>query len=120
MNKTIKMIDLLNKIANGEAPTNIKYKEKEYYLFDSKSYLTTDKSRFFDTIDFKELNEEVEIIEEDKEIEKLSYQQVGYQNCDGSERKIKEVVIDFNKQVRQLGNKLNEVIEAVNELKKGK
>jgi hypothetical protein len=92
----------------------------EFYI-DNTGYITEksgDAVRWF--LDYKWLNKEVEKIEEDKEIEKLSYQQVGYQNCDGSERKIKEEVTDFNKQVRQLGNKLNEVIEAVNELKKGK
>ena len=67
----MKVIDLLNKIANGEAPKNIKYNNTDYYLFDSKSYIRTDKSRFFVSIYFKELNDEVEIIEEDKKIEKI-------------------------------------------------
>ena len=121
MGKTIKVIDLLNKIANGEeVPKKIKYCgitfEHINYYYRSESGNSDLSSYIYSNKD--ELNEEVEIIEEDKEIEKLSYQQVGYQNCDGSERKIKEVVIDFNKQVRQLGNKLNEVIESVNELKK--
>ena len=108
MGKTIKIIDLANKVANGEAPTNIKYKEKEYYLFDSKSYLTTDKSRFFDTINFKELNEEVEIIEEDKEIEhiKLKYWR--------DEEYTPEQRINVCMTV------IDELVKAVNELKKGK
>ena len=36
MNKTIKIIDLLNKIANGEIPNKIKYKKLIY------EYLETD------------------------------------------------------------------------------
>lgn len=114
----MKGIDLLNKIANDEeVPEYVKY--KNHHSLDIEDTMMVCKENLFYKLEQFEiyLNDEVKIIE-DKELQKLSYQQVGYQNCDGSERKIKEVVIDFNKQVKQLGNKLNEVIEVVKELKK--
>lgn len=126
MGKTIKVIDLLTKILNREQPLHIRVYNRDWYWNNYDGYVTeaslstTPDAQIYlfsmYRLDFA-LDKEVEIIE-DEEIEKLSYQQVGYQNCDGSERKIKEVVIDFNKQVRQLGNKLNEVIEEVNKSKK--
>ena len=81
--KTIKVIDLLNKIANGEeVPKRIKYKDeirdysdgdKDYCCSGSKNYFL-----FFDVLHkgtgakFKKaLNDEVEIIEEKKIPEKL-------------------------------------------------
>ncbi|MBQ1496635.1 MAG: hypothetical protein IIZ40_04755 [Bacilli bacterium] len=68
----MKVIDLLNKIANGkDIPKKIKYNNTDYYFYDRYTYLRTDKSRFFDSIYFKELNDEVEIIEEDKKIPTL-------------------------------------------------
>ena len=60
----MRVIDLLNKIANGkDIPKKIKYNNTDYYFYDRYTYLRTDKSRFFDSIYFKELNDEVEIIE---------------------------------------------------------
>lgn len=66
----IKVIDLLNKIANCEAPTNIKIGKNEYYLYDDYSYLTTDKRRFFTSIFFCDLNKEIEIIEKENNLKR--------------------------------------------------
>ena len=110
----MKVIELLNKIANGEAPKNIKYNDTDYYLYDKKSYLTNDKSRFFDSIYFKELNDEVEIIKEDKKIEEINeieyYHQ--YDECwvkdkfykDQKGNLVDEIIID----------KVNEIIDYIN------
>lgn len=110
----MKVIDLLNKIANGEAPENIRYKENEYYLFDSKSYLTNDKSRFFDTIYFKELNDEIEIVEEKpKKIEKIeldSEENIIYYE-DGEKHRF-----NTNKQNKYFAHKIIELQKAVNYL----
>ena len=69
----MKIIDLLNKIANGEeVPLIIKYNNKIYeYTKEIEWYLREDlKSELF--IDKNRLNDEVEIIEEEKKIpEKL-------------------------------------------------
>ena len=62
----IKIIDLLNKIANGEeAPKKIKYKDIEYE-YNEKSYIDGFDDDLFVNVYCNEidLNEEVEIIEE--------------------------------------------------------
>ena len=72
MNKTIKIIDLINKIANGEEfPKKIKYNKKDIYIWDSiqNKYVLKDASYISLAFDFKELNEEVEIIEDDYTID---------------------------------------------------
>ena len=68
----MKVIELLTKIANGEEALLIKYRDKILHW-------NKDKDRFEDKdgmntlyeMDFSELNDEVEVIEEDKKIEKL-------------------------------------------------
>ena len=60
----MKVIDLLNKIANGEVETNIEffYKKEKYRHIDNL---------FADYYVEEVLNGEVEIIEEDKKVEKI-------------------------------------------------
>lgn len=68
----MKVIDLLNKIANGEKPTYIKYDGNIYaYNEIDDFYQANDGKLEFPNLYLRELNEEVEIIEEDKKIEKL-------------------------------------------------
>jgi len=76
--KTIKIIELLNKIANGEdVPQEIKYEEEIYYYDESITdyrcgeigYYLFDKGFEDDTRTF--LKDEIEIIEDDKKIEKI-------------------------------------------------
>ena len=60
--------------------------------------------------DFSNINDEIEIIEEDKPIEKLEYK---YRNTYGNvsqHRKSEEPIID----------KINEIIDKLNELEEGK
>ena len=109
MNK-ITIIQLLNKIANGEElPKKIKFKKEILTLDNSKEFRYRFKSDTFLCWDWyienRLLNEEAEIIEdveEDKEIEKIIY--IGYGE-------------DENMQY-ELVSKLNEVIDAVNKLNK--
>ena len=69
----ITIYELLGMVKDSKAPKKIKYENCEYYLYDNKSYLATDKTRFFDRIYFSDLNIEVEILEEEKKIpEKLN------------------------------------------------
>lgn len=77
--KTIKIIDLLNKIANvEEAPKKIRFDNIEWNkVYGEKNvyYINEYDSDFFlyffrKNLDFT-LNEEVEIIEEDKKIEEI-------------------------------------------------
>ena len=124
----MKVIDLLNKIANGEeAPKKIKTKNDvwiydcndcegiDYRASDDRGYMFEVHTR----INKDDLNEEVEIIEENKKIEKINKlykykEELGedyYENIlkiyDGGEYEINEdmsFVID----------KINEIIEVIN------
>lgn len=115
----IKVIDLLNMIAKGEeVPRRIKYLGYEYCLFDSNSYsyIRNDKTRFFSTIMFKELNNEVIVIEDKpKEIEKIGMHfSFGYIDTDN--RKL--VFSELDKNLNLFGNKIDEIIDKVNEMSK--
>ena len=68
----MKVIELLNKIANGEeVPKKIKYKNSIFTIREDKDDYANDTDWFTDKYDFLELNDEVEVIEEDKKIKKL-------------------------------------------------
>ena len=133
----MKLIDLLNKRANIEAlPKLIKITwldyEVEYYLDEDLWYsdiMNDEKLNILPST----LNVEVKVItneykrlvqiKEEKEIEKLSIQQVGYQETVPNtpivrERDIRDIVIDFNEQNRKMCKKINELIREVNKLKK--
>ena len=74
----MKVIDLLNKIANGEeVPKKIKWNDDIlFYDKDSKDYCYEKDdvyTMFEDYVTSKILNDEVEIIEEPKKIEKLYF-----------------------------------------------
>lgn len=101
----IKIIDLLNRIAKGEKPKKIKYYD-DVYEFDCYEgewgYVNKEYCRykwFAKEIDCdlqEQLNDEVELIEEDKKIEMLEL----------SNATINEQEIEF---------KINEIIEVLNE-----
>ena len=105
----MKVIDLLNKIANGEIPKIIVYDER-YFTYDDKrqNYFTYDDSE----IDWKYtvmeyINDEIEIIEdtpkEDKKIVKID---VAWQNVFDEQAQQ-----DFAKMTL---DKLNEIIDRLN------
>lgn len=97
MNK-IRVIDLLNKIANGEeVPSNIKVEDKEYCL-DGSTYYTVGEDdedlfcleSYTNTLDF--LKAEVEILEDNtEEIEELSYEWTTNEIADRVDKLIKAV-----------------------------
>ena len=107
MNKKITIYELLGLIKDGKAPKKIKYNgviaEYDEKLFDYwNDNLFIDTGFLFKGIfgnDENHLNDEVEIIEEEKEIEKIIS---GVEND--------EYLID----------KINELIEVVNKLKRDK
>ena len=78
--KTIKMIDLLNKIANGEeVPKKIKFYDKYYIWYDNrytgnKGYclepLKSDSNSFLEINTVYDLKYEVEILEDEKKLPK--------------------------------------------------
>lgn len=107
----MKIIDLLNKIANGEeVPKKIEYRGTKF-LYDilNQCYIEENYNKYNDLLmelsDHKgtELNYEVEIIEEDKEIEKIDV--IPYEKCihevTHKEKeillKIRDIQINFNK-----------------------
>ena len=65
----MKVIDLLNKIANGEeTPKKFIYEGNLYYLQKEKCYRSDDINDIFESqFIFEDLNNEVEIIEEPQE-----------------------------------------------------
>ena len=103
----IKIIDLLIKIAKEEAPKKImydgdiwKFDDDEQDYSDEAKYLFADyMSDFAYKPEF--LNDEVEIIEEEKEIEKINYEE--------------HIGIDLSEAVC---NKINELVDEINKLKK--
>jgi hypothetical protein len=69
----MKIIDLLNKIAKGEKIKKFKYKNRVFYSVDN-DYWCDEIGGWFsvEVLDISILNDEVEIIEEEKEIEKIN------------------------------------------------
>ena len=104
----MKIIDILNKIANGELKDGFEFKYNDLHFIYFKN--VNEVQRLENGINIgriyyldKHLNDEVEVIEENKEIEELhEYKNIGYSECD----------IKTNRE------KLNEVIRAVNKINK--
>ena len=127
----MKVIDLLNKIANGEeVPKEFKYRGKTYEAVkkdkftvykDDSGYTIKDMFKIF----YLEacLNDEVEIIEEDKEIEEI---EIHYHS--DLEEYVASTLTNNNWYIETFDSKydemimykINELIRALNELKKGK
>lgn len=107
----MKVIDLLNKIANGEeVPEKIRLYDEEFeYMDGDKTYYSLTNQDPYDLFDSGHyantlhLNDEVEIIEEDKKIEKL--EPTNYITST-----FEDAILD----------KINELIDKVNKLKEGK
>lgn len=118
--KTIKIIDLLNMIANGEevpkkiwlrriwrVPMTYSEEAKDYYCTNNPNGLFEYYFKSYNKEDFN-LNEEVEIIEEEKEIKMCNV----LEHCiDFSENE--NILLD--NQLR-LQDKINELIAVLNEM----
>lgn len=117
----MKIIDLLNKIANGEeVPKKIRISHW-CYKFEWVEHLTNyyDKSNDIDlmsclSMNKEELNYEVEILEEDKKIEKIK--------IDDQDRiqalSTGNYVYKVNQPTKNIIYKINELIDKVNSLEK--
>ena len=120
----MKVIDLLNKIANGEEVLKkIKYKDNIFiakgngingfvdYVCEELDYC------FFHYIDWDTLNDEIEVIEEDKKIEKIKIL-----NCDNYVKKenyetiltMQEIALDIS----TLKKWVNKIIDKLNSMEK--
>ena len=122
MNNTISVYELLGLIKDGKAPKKIKYKDNNYIFtgYDYHCRLTNIEKEFVEYRLIKNyiqdlqsiLNEKVEILEEDKHIiEKIEIKKYNFHNDNHSK---------LLKNQEQISNKLNELIDVVNELAKAK
>ncbi len=115
MKKTITLYELLGLIKDGKAPKKIKYENREYYLYDNKSYLSTDKTRFFDRIYFCDLNIEVEILDEEEfeDIEEITIRDktIGFPNGEWTARNMDKA---FSIKINQLIKNQKKIIERIN------
>lgn len=117
----IKIIDLLVKISKGEKPfKHIKYNNLNLYWNDEYcTYDIKEKKMYapFYMFDYSELNNEVEIIEEPKKIEKISW---------GEKESLAGNLTAVGKQgvlarrTEKLKASLNELINEINNLKEDK
>lgn len=106
----IKVIDLLNKIANGEEP-KIKYDNHILkYNKNEEKFIDKDGLNSLYEIDFSELNDEVEIIEETKKIEKIA-------RCDSIKMTYYGELHKPTENEEILRIKVNELIDEINNLK---
>lgn len=112
MKKKITIYELLGLIKDGKAPKKIKYENREYYLYDNKSYLSTDKTRFFDRIYFCDLNIEVEILDEEEfeDIEEITIRDktIGFPNGEWTARNMDKA---FSIKINQLIKNQKKIIE---------
>ena len=115
----IKIIDLLNKIANNEeVPKKIKYKNNVYYLgknmvdlhtYQTEGSNTTRKLSLIIDNEYLNLNDYVEIIEEPKKIEKIEKPTKDeYLYSNGKELYENDM---------KVYDKINELIDEINNLK---
>ena len=112
----MKVIEILTKIANGEeVPKKVKVGYYYYEYEENGEYINTENAEDllfdFDSYYLLEqcLNEEVEIIEEPKKIEKIEMCTGGIMSFDSVENITTE-----------LKNKINELIDEINNLKENK
>ena len=110
----IKIIDLLNKIANGEeVPKKIKYEKDTYIHIDNYCYYCEDTNLILsDRIfaEYSKLNDEVEILEETKKIEKIA-------RCDSIKMTHYGELYKPTENEEILRTKINELIDEINNLK---
>jgi len=104
MNKKIKIIDLLNKVANGEeVPEIIVYQDKIFVKSKDNDYTTDDGVPLVHLLNYNlsNLNDDVEILKDNtEEIEELSYEWTTNEIADRVDKLIKavnEIRKDLNK-----------------------
>ncbi len=110
----IKIIDLLNKIAEGkELPEKFMYKGHLYYRQKTKGicYRCDELNEIFEEcLVFEDLNDTVEIIEEPKKIEKIA-------RCDSIKMTHYGELYKPTENEEILRIKINELIDEINNLK---
>lgn len=118
----ITIYELVGLVINGKAPRQIKYSNRIYDYNEKQEDYECFIVNYYDylldnTNTFQQFNDEVEIIEEDKDIEKLKIEHM--ENNPSN----KYVVNEFGtkcfltKHSKILADKINEIIDEVNKLK---
>lgn len=115
----MKVIDLLNKIANGEeVPKKIEYNDDLYTHVDNYCYFCEETNEILSKniyAEFSRLNDEVEIIEEDKPLEELDLIEKINNDLNIANNYSKN---NIKNNLKYVANKINELIDEVNKLKK--
>ena len=109
----MKLIDLLNKIANGEYIKAFKYDDYIFkYDVDRENWKNENADILSTYCNVEEsLNDEVEIIEEDKKIKKIPYQF----NLNYFDSKLDSYTKEeINKTINHIYDKINEIIDYIN------
>lgn len=109
MKKTIRVIDLLNKIANGEeVPKKIKYNDDEYIHIDNYCYFCEETNEILSQntyAEFSRLNDEIEILDEE-EFEDINDE---FESGDTA-----QVVMQLLNKIRPLIKNQKKIIERLN------
>lgn len=109
MKKTIRVIYLLNKIANGEeVPKKIKYNDDEYIHIDNYCYFCEETNEILSQntyAEFSRLNDEIEILDEE-EFEDINDE---FESGDTA-----QVVMQLLNKIRPLIKNQKKIIERLN------
>ena len=120
----MKVIDILDRIANGEEiPQLIKWNGYIYDKLGCEYYMLNDRdiTLFGDILDTngKYLNDEVEIVGEDKKIEKLNKDNFnGVSNLEVSGQSATQFDYVIEQEIEDIVDKINEIIDKLNEMEK--
>ena len=121
MEKTIKIIDLLNKIANGEeVPKKIKYNDDEYIHIGNYCYFCEETNEILSQntyAEFSRLNDEVEILDEEEfeDIEEFEeHKLINTRDILELEMFINKINADYNYKINQLIKNQKKIIQKLN------
>lgn len=121
MKKTIRIIDLLNKIANGEeVPKKIKYNDDEYIHIDNYCYFCEETNEILSQniyAEFSRLNDEVEILDEEEFIDIEEFEEhklINTRDILELEMFINKINADYNYKINQLIKNQKKIIEKLN------
>lgn len=117
----MKIIDIINKIANGTLEDGFKFK------YDSDTYRYNKEKNEIRSIEYDDrlvdyykieiiLNNEVEVIEENKRIEELSW--AVYLKLKKGHYNIENILNGIREDLKEHRDKINELVRAVNKINK--
>ena len=119
----IKIIDLLNTSKN-ELPSKIKAFNTTFEFIGENYYATTGDYKDTNLLEWihavDDLNDEVEIIEEEKEIEKIDISENATNRNERYIRKYDNEFLNLSQVNYYLAQKINELVDEINKLKKEK